>query len=257
MTLYCSRIALRDDAAVGTLAGLLLPAEANASAAATHQLLWSLFTAADPHMPGAAAEPAQHAQRQRPAANFLWRDEGGEGWRRRRFLTLSAQTPDDRLRLFDVETKEFAPRFSVGQCLRFCLRANPSVSAPVRGAKRGKRKDPVAIALKSLPQAERRQQRFDILQREGRRWLAGQSERAGFWLPQGAPFAVDGEDHRVVARPPRPALARDGQAPIRFSVLDFSGVLEVRDPDAFLAAIARGFGRAKAFGCGLMLIRRA
>ena len=48
-----------------------------------------------------------------------------------------------------------------------------------------------------------------------------------------------------------------GLAPIRFSVLDFTGVLEVRDPAAFLAAIARGFGRAKAFGCGLMLIRRA
>lgn len=255
MTLFCSRIRLRDDAAVGTLAGLLVPADENASAAATHQLLWSLFTAAGPD--AADAEPAQHAQRQRPAANFLWRDEGGHGWRRRRFLTLSAQPPDDRLRLFDLESKEFAPALSVGQQLRFCLRANPSVSEPARGEKRGKRKDPVAMALKRLPEPERRQQRFDILQREGRSWLAKQGERAGFLLPEGAPFAVEGENHRVVSRPPRPALAREGQAPIRFSVLDFTGVLEVRDPAAFLAAIARGFGRAKAFGCGLMLIRRA
>ena len=28
------------------------------------------------------------------------------------------------------------------------------------------------------------------------------------------------------------------------------------DPGAFLVALAAGFGRAKAFGCGLMLIRR-
>jgi len=129
---YCSRIRLRDAAAVGTLAGLLLPADENASAAAAHQLLWSLFTAIGAD--AGNAEVAQHAQRQRPAANFLWRDEGDEGWRRRRFLTLSAQPPDDRLRLFDVESKEFAPRLSVGQQLRFCLRANPSVSEPVRGA---------------------------------------------------------------------------------------------------------------------------
>lgn len=31
----------------------------------------------------------------------------------------------------------------------------------------------------------------------------------------------------------------------------------VSDLDAFLAAIAHGFGAAKAYGCGLMLIRRA
>jgi CRISPR system Cascade subunit CasE len=34
-------------------------------------------------------------------------------------------------------------------------------------------------------------------------------------------------------------------------------VLEVVSPDVFLEALARGFGKAKAFGCGLMLIRRA
>jgi CRISPR system Cascade subunit CasE len=41
-----------------------------------------------------------------------------------------------------------------------------------------------------------------------------------------------------------------------FGVLDISGVLEVHDPDRFLLRLAQGFGRARAFGCGLMLIRR-
>ena len=41
-----------------------------------------------------------------------------------------------------------------------------------------------------------------------------------------------------------------------FGVLDISGVLIVEDPVRFLAAQAAGFGRARAFGCGLMLIRR-
>jgi CRISPR system Cascade subunit CasE len=30
----------------------------------------------------------------------------------------------------------------------------------------------------------------------------------------------------------------------------------VKEPDRFLAKLAQGFGRARAFGCGLMLIRR-
>ena len=42
-----------------------------------------------------------------------------------------------------------------------------------------------------------------------------------------------------------------------YSTLDFEGVLTVSDPDPLLPAIARGFGAAKAYGCGLMLIRRA
>ena len=52
-------------------------------------------------------------------------------------------------------------------------------------------------------------------------------------------------------------IPRAGGQPAQFSVLDFEGVLEVTDPMRFLAALVNGFGRARAFGCGLMLIRRA
>ena len=42
-----------------------------------------------------------------------------------------------------------------------------------------------------------------------------------------------------------------------YSTLDFEGVLTVSDPDTLLPAIAQGFAAAKAYGSGLMLIRRA
>ena len=42
-----------------------------------------------------------------------------------------------------------------------------------------------------------------------------------------------------------------------WSTLDFDGTLTVADPAPLLAAIVRGFGAAKACGCGLMPIRRA
>jgi hypothetical protein len=35
------------------------------------------------------------------------------------------------------------------------------------------------------------------------------------------------------------------------------GVLEVRDPEVFSHALLNGIGHAKAFGCGLLLARRA
>jgi CRISPR system Cascade subunit CasE len=54
----------------------------------------------------------------------------------------------------------------------------------------------------------------------------------------------------------RRRVPREGEAAVRFSTLDLDGVLEVTEPEAFVAAVRRGFGKAKAFGCGLMLLRR-
>ena len=61
-------------------------------------------------------------------------------------------------------------------------------------------------------------------------------------------IVVDGYD--------RVAMPRQSGKPAVFGVLDMSGVLEITDPERFLAKLRQGFGRARAFGCGLMLIRR-
>lgn len=230
--LHLSRVRLRSDAAVAALADSLLSKETDQNTVKVHRLLWSLF--------------ADAPERTR---DFLWRDDGGSSWRRRTFLTLSTRPPEDRVRLFDMETKPFAPSLSAGQRLRFRLRASPSNNERRPGAKRGKRRDPVAHALHGLSREERAKRRYDVLQQVGRDWLARQSERCGFRLPEGAPLVVDGEDWR--------ALLRGSAMPATFSVLDFEGVLEVIDPAMFLQHLSTGIGRAKAFGCGLMLIRQA
>jgi CRISPR system Cascade subunit CasE len=41
-----------------------------------------------------------------------------------------------------------------------------------------------------------------------------------------------------------------------FSSVDFTGNLEVTDVEKFTKALLGGIGRAKAFGCGLLLVRR-
>jgi CRISPR system Cascade subunit CasE len=47
-----------------------------------------------------------------------------------------------------------------------------------------------------------------------------------------------------------------GSKGIELATVDFEGTLEVADPARFLDALVRGVGPAKAFGCGLMLVRR-
>jgi len=225
--LFLSRIALRRDGSAAALARLLVPEGGTAPrSAAGHHLLWSLF--------------ADSPERKR---DFLWREDAPG-----RFMTLSARMPVDGHGLFHVEGKPFAPELREGDRLRFALRANPVIARAGARGERGTRDDVVMHALHGVAPGERAAARETIIPEAGRAWLARQGERHGF-APQGE-VAVDGYE---TMRMPRPGAGK----PVQFGRLDFDGVLVVRDPTAFLAQLAQGFGRARAFGCGLMLIRRA
>ncbi len=239
MTLHLSRVRLRHAPDTAALARVLMPPEDNARVAAAHRLVWSLF--------------ADDPDRRR---DFLWREDGGSAWQRRTLLVLSSREPVDAHRLFDVETKPFEPALAPGQRLRFRLRASPGAAEATPHGQRGKRIDPLALALRGLAKDERARDRDAVTQRVATEWLARQGTSAGFRLAEapddnGRPrpaLRADGDAWRV--------LAREGAKPVRFSSLDLEGLIEVDDPAVFLSALARGFGRAKAFGCGLMLIRR-
>lgn len=225
MTLFLSRARLRRDAAVDALAALLVPAETGARTGAAHRLVWALF--------------ADGPDRRR---DFLWREEAPG-----RFLLLSRREPADAHGLFEIDVKPFEPSLAPGDRLGFALRANPVVARRTDPAQRhAKHHDVVMDALRHVPPRERAAQRRAVIEEAGRAWLARQGEQHGFAPDE---FAVDGYETFRVPR---------GQAgPVTYGRLDFEGRLTVRDPDQFLARLVAGFGRARAFGCGLMLIRRA
>ena len=226
---YLSRARLRRDASIGALAPLLLGniGKGGPSRQPGHHLVWSLF--------------ADGADRKR---DFLWR-ETSTGV----FLVLSARHPEDRHGLFEIdEPKPFKPALEPGDRLRFSLRANPVVRRRHPSHRRSVKHDVVMDALRSHAKGERAVQRFETIREQGFAWLDRQGTKAGFRIDS-ADVAVDGYDqHRV---------ARTGSTPaMLYSSLDFEGVLTVSDPDMLLPAISQGFGAAKAYGCGLMLIRR-
>ncbi|MBL4919255.1 type I-E CRISPR-associated protein Cas6/Cse3/CasE [Szabonella alba] len=80
----------------------------------------------------------------------------------------------------------------------------------------------------------------------GAAWPEGQGTRAGFRVLQ-----AEVSTFRVMEPPSK------GRPRPRFGVLDLEGRIEITDPVAFLPKLLQGFGRAKAFGCGLMVITRA
>ena len=221
--LVMAKARLRRDVPAVAFAALLVPTGTDHQVAASHRLLWSLY-ADTPDRP----------------RDFLWRQtQAGE------FLMLGPRAPVDTHGLFELEHKAFAPELAPGDRLGFSLRANATVSRPTAHGQRGVRHDVVMDLLHRTP-GPRAEARHEVMQTAARDWLARQGEAHGFALR--GDVVVDGYD--------RVAMPRQRGKPAVFGVLDMSGVVEITDPERFLAKLRQGFGRARAFGCGLMLIRR-
>ncbi|GLI93430.1 type I-E CRISPR-associated protein Cas6/Cse3/CasE [Methylocystis echinoides] len=231
--LYFSRAKLRNDPALEALAPVLMPSDAAARVQTDHRLMWSLF-AGDREAPRDFLFRRETRKAVAPGASFL---------------ILSKRPPSETSPLFEVETKSFAPALSVGDRLHFSLYANPAINRSHRVGERKvtRRHDVVMDALRHVPAGDRADARERAIQEAGRAWLTQKGEQSGFALA--GTTEIDGYEQLTIAR--------DGGAPIILSVLCFEGQLNVTEPGVFLRSLAEGFGRARAFGCGLMLIRRA
>ncbi len=164
------------------------------------------------------------------------------------FYVLSREKPEDPLGLWRIETNEagYRPDLRKGDQLAFRLRANPVVT---RKTDRGRRHDVVMdakrkIDWKNLP-PEQRPTLAQLAYDAGSQWLFGRAEKLGCEF-DASTLRVDGHD----------TWRQHHGKKIELSTLDFEGVLRVAEPDCFLEALLNGIGPAKAFGCGLMLVRR-
>jgi CRISPR system Cascade subunit CasE len=125
-----------------------------------------------------------------------------------------------------AEHKVFAPRFEVGQTLRFRVRANPSVKKQAEGKKNG--------------------YRLGILREDDQfRWLGLKAESGGFTLVscETVPEGVI-QDER----------GKKDKDKLRHFAVRFEGILRITDDELFRTAIVNGIGAAKGFGFGLLSV---
>lgn len=223
--MFLSRIELHDEAARTPEFWKRL-----ASLNDVHQIVWSWF--------------GDHPTRIR---DFLYRHEG-EGLTTR-FFTLSARLPVDAGGLWRIESKPFAPRLSAGDRLIFSLRANPTRKKS-GGQNQGKRHD-VVMNAKFAARAGGGEPGpvADLIETTCVEWLSSRAERCGFEIGEGD---VRTDGYRPVRFPRGP---RQDDASV--TMVDFEGRITVKDPSRFLESVTQGIGSAKAFGCGLMLVRRS
>ena len=234
--MYLTRAVLNKDAGIGSIAPLLDPDDMNQALDAHHRLMWTLFPDKD------------------AARDFLWRSDGNS-----RFYILSHRKPIQSDLFLPLESDVFDPKLTKRDRLSFALRANATRTRRVKtdrdGEYRSLRVDIVMDALHSIPGqktlgaeilSERPGIRMQIADRVASEWLSSVGNRVGFSLEK---CRVDNYSVRQVRR--------STGSKVTLGLLDIRGVLVVENPDNFVSALAKGFGRAKAFGCGLMLIRRA
>lgn len=195
---------------------------------ASHQLLWQLFLG-------------------ETERGFLFREEiTSQGLPE--FYVLSLNPPQGELALFNIQTKAFNPQLYDGQRLSFKLRVNPTVCV-TDSEGRSRRHDVIMHAKHKSKQAgEHDQVKLKvIMDNAAHQWISNEKRLAEWgvsldFLPE-------------IERYTQQQCVKKAVNKISFSSVDFQGILTVQNPEVFVSRLRQGFGRSKALGCGLMLIR--
>jgi len=198
-----------------------------------HQILWQLF------------ESNPDAKR-----DFLYRQVLEQG--QIKYYILSERKPVNDSGIWVIEPpKEYDPQLYKDQKLVFNLRVNPVITAVGSNGKK-QRHDVVMHAKKQL--GYRQMSDADkpsiqqLVQDSCLNWLGSRAANNGFSIQAGA-VTVDGyQQHRTETKKLKHRVS--------FSSVDFQGVLAVTDPQLFRKVLFDGIGKAKAFGCGLFLVKQ-
>ncbi|MFQ5433141.1 MAG: type I-E CRISPR-associated protein Cas6/Cse3/CasE [Nitrospinota bacterium] len=181
--------------------------------------------------------------------NFIYRRQRVNGWPL--FYAVSENVPEDSDGLWEIDFKKYTPKLNDGMRLSFSLTANPVRTEKIGDTKKRKRHDVVMDAKHKLKEQGVKKEDFpsmlELMQKTGYEWLNSRAEKNGFSLDE-RQVRVDGYDQKRFYK-------KTGE--VRYSTLDFEGLLTVIDPGLFLRTLYHGIGPAKSFGCGLMLVRPA
>lgn len=191
--------------------------------------------------------------------DFLFRRREVDGLPR--FYVVSQRKPVTHSDAWQIQCRDYRPQVPNGARLSFELRANPVIS---RSSENGsKRHDVVMDAKKRLlaardlsnwdawahdrttadGQPDPRPPLYELVHAACTGWLASRTELHGFALDESTVSVTAYQQHG----------GKRGQ--LRFSTVDLAGELVVTDAERFAATLANGIGRAKAFGCGLLVVR--
>lgn len=169
------------------------------------------------------------------------------------YYILSKRKPVISIMGWHIASKEYSPIIKKQNRYAFKLRANPVVTKQPAGptSKKRKRVDVYmeAITKNKLLDPAKQATNRELLHKAGLQWMQARAEKFGFTI-QSNEVLVEGYT-RLNGK-----QAKKGNQ-IQLGVIDYSGFLSVQEPEKFEKMLYEGIGPAKAFGCGLMLLKPA
>jgi CRISPR system Cascade subunit CasE len=193
-----------------------------------HRAIWTLF-------PGQERE--SRTKQGQPREGFLFRVEENCPGRPARLLVQSQILPKTEGQWArSVGQREFHPRPSEGQRLEFLLTANPIKTISDQHH-----------ASKSIKKPNKQGQykcRVPLLR----------EEEQVVWLNSRLADCAIVESVAVKTHPPLFFRAKSNHG--KLLTVTFQGLLRVMEPEILRERLRSGIGPAKAFGCGLLLVRR-
>lgn len=213
---------------------------------AEHQWLWKFF-------------PSSEDQ----TRDFIFRRH--EIGQMPRFYVVSQRQPKAFSEAWQLQSQVYDPQLQEGQRLSFQLHANPTISKKNTAGK-SQRHDVVMQAKKQLlaehgfseeakwadwQDENSKPLLYELVQKHCSNWLEKAAERNGFEIS-----LTDYEEPQLQIDSYGQNKANKRDQNIHFSAVDFSGELLVTNPELFQQALFNGIGHAKAFGCGLLLVRK-
>ncbi len=183
---------------------------------AVHQLLWKMFS--------------DGPERKR---DFLFRNEGKESGLS--LLVLSERAPVDVPGGVIITSKHYEPILREGDTFEFTVRINPILRSKLDG----KRHDVMMHAKKTSTAGGT----IDTLITK---WLTARQEMLGCTFLPNSTFVSSYS----------PEKFRKRGHTIALTICEVGGLLQVTRPELLQTALRAGIGSGKAFGCGLLLLRR-
>jgi len=182
--------------------------------------------------------------------DFLYRVEY-DAYKNVKSILLLASHPVQSTDEMQIQVSPtYDPQITVGELLHFRLRANPVVKRKENGKSKeyGLIIDAKHQLKKKGLECSEDYSLDEIIHEKGMEWLERKGIQHGFHV-ENWNVAVGSDDEYSVNA--------NGKNNFLIRTLDFEGKLTVTDTGLFIKALFQGIGSAKAFGCGLLLVRRA
>ncbi len=194
-----------------------------------HQLLWQIF----PDKPDAKRD-------------FLFRKETKSN---NVYYVVSKRKPVNSIPMLKLQIKEYNPIIKKGQEYEFALMANPVISKKVEGGKNSSHHDVWMNAkLEGKKSGYSLNELSSFIDKKTKEWIVHRAENHG--------FTINIEHLNISSYLQHRFFKKKAGKPILLSTIDYNGILKVIDIEIMKKTLFEGIGKAKAFGCGLLLVKR-